>query len=239
MSGPLRHKHACFCHSHAESSAYAFWDPDWQRHRTILWGFVRRWALKRCAWSTPIGLAAARPWGGKGVLVEGKWKQIRVEERRTEACAQMKPKQFYYEISGKWKDHQGDVICKGIIVIITPNRKMTVSTRITSKDSQWTRIHKYIHTSHNNSVLNIKLLQFKVSNSIHQSSCSGIINDKQKLILSMKHGRHYALRRRPRQQSTPMLPPNTEHNHQESEPPTGSRSRHHRKGQRSYLYTII
>jgi hypothetical protein len=28
-------------------------------------------------------------------------------------------------------------------------------------------------------------------------------------------------------------------NHQESEPPTGSRPRHHRKGERSYLHTII
>jgi hypothetical protein len=34
------------------------------------------------------------------------------------------------------------------------------------------RIHKYIHTNHNNSALNVKLLQFKGSNSIHQSSCS-------------------------------------------------------------------
>jgi hypothetical protein len=30
-----------------------------------------------------------------------------------------------------------------------------------------------MHTSHNNIVLNMKLLQFKGSKSIHQSSCSG------------------------------------------------------------------
>jgi hypothetical protein len=49
------------------------------------------------------------------------------------------------------------------------------------------RIHKYMHRSPNNSVLNIELLQFKGSNLIHQSSCSGIINDKQKLILLTIH----------------------------------------------------
>jgi hypothetical protein len=101
------------------------------------------------------------------------------------------------------------------------------------------RIHKYMHTSHNNSVLNMKLLQFKGSNSIHQSSCSGIINDKRKLILSTIHGRHHALRRRPQQQSTPMAPPNMGPNRQEFRPPTGSRPRYHQKGERSYLHTII
>jgi hypothetical protein len=50
------------------------------------------------------------------------------------------------------------------------------------------RIHKYMYTSHNNSILNIKLLQFKGSNLIHQSSSIGIINDKRKLILSITHG---------------------------------------------------
>jgi hypothetical protein len=85
------------------------------------------------------------------------------------------------------------------------------------------RIHKYMHTSHNNnSVLNIKLLQFKGLNSIHQNSCSEIINDKRKLILSTIHERHHALTRRPQQQSMPMVPLSTGPNRQESGPPTGT-----------------
>jgi hypothetical protein len=36
------------------------------------------------------------------------------------------------------------------------------------------RIYKYIHTKHNNSALNIKLLQFKGSNLIHQSFAAEI-----------------------------------------------------------------
>jgi hypothetical protein len=83
------------------------------------------------------------------------------------------------------------------------------------------------------------LLQFKCSNSIHQISCSGIINHKRKLILSTIHRRHHALRHRPQQQSMPMAPPSTGSNRQESRPPTGSHPWHHLKGEKSYLHTII
>jgi hypothetical protein len=65
------------------------------------------------------------------------------------------------------------------------------------------------------------------------------INDKWKLILSTIHGRHHALRCHPQQQSTPMVPPSTGSNRQESGSSTGSRPQHHRKGERSYLHTII
>jgi hypothetical protein len=36
-----------------------------------------------------------------------------------------------------------------------------------------------------------------------------------------------------------MAPSSTEPNHQESGPPTGTHPQHHRKGERSYLHTII
>jgi hypothetical protein len=62
--------------------------------------------------------------------------------------------------------------------LVTPYREMTVLTGSRRRIFGEARIHKYMHTRHNNNVLNIKLLQFKGSNSIHQSSCSGIINDK-------------------------------------------------------------
>jgi hypothetical protein len=123
--------------------------------------------------------------------------------------------------------------------LVTPYREMMVLTGSRRRIFSEARIHKYMHTRHNNNVLNIKLLQFKGSNLIHQSSCSGIINDKRKLILSIIHGRHHALRCHPQQQSTPMTPLSKGSNHQESGPPTGSHPRHHRKGERSYLHTII
>jgi hypothetical protein len=101
------------------------------------------------------------------------------------------------------------------------------------------RIHNYIYTSHNNSVLKFKLLEFKGLNLIYQSSCSGITKDKRKLILLTVYGRHHTLRRRIQQHLTSMMPPSKGSNHQESVPSTGSRHRHHRKGEISYMHTII
>jgi hypothetical protein len=121
----------------------------------------------------------------------------------------------------------------------TPSLKMTVLPGSRRGILDEAKIHKYMHISPNYSVLNIELLQFKCLNSIHQSSYSGIINDKRKLILLIIHRWHHALRHRPQQQSIPMASPSIGYNHQESGPPTGSRPRHHRKGERNYIHIII
>jgi hypothetical protein len=41
--------------------------------------------MKPCAWTTPVGISAVRPWGGIGVLVEVERQRIRVEDHRTQA----------------------------------------------------------------------------------------------------------------------------------------------------------
>jgi hypothetical protein len=51
---------------------------------------------------------------------------------------------------------------------------------------------------------------------------------------------HLALRYKGNRQkrSTPMVSPSTGSNRQESEPPSGRHSHHHRKGGKIYLYTV-
>jgi hypothetical protein len=64
------------------------------------------------------------------------------------------------------------------------------------------------------------------------------LNGKCRSDLLMIQGQHPSLRCHPQKRSTPMVPPSTGSNRQESGPPTGCHPRGHWKGEGNYLHTV-
>jgi hypothetical protein len=99
------------------------------------------------------------------------------------------------------------------------------------------RIHKYTHTNHKLSDLNIKY--YKFSSSFNTTEfCSRKVNVDAEVIHSMIEGQLLSLRCHPHKRSTPRGSPSTGYNRPKSRSPTGSRPQHHQKGEKNYLYTV-